>query len=152
MLSFFKKKPLMDVVSQKRVVTAIQEAERRTSGEIRVFVESQCKFMNPMERARELFTLLKMDTTQERNGVIIYVALKDRQFALFGDSGIYEKSGGRVFWQASAEHLKHHLKQNQLAEGLCQCIHEMGAALAEHFPYDADTDTNELPDDIIFGK
>lgn len=133
-------------------MAAIKEAEGRTSGELRVFVEPRCGYVDAMDRARELFANLQMYKTKERNAVIIYVAMLDKQFALFGDQAIYEKAGGPEFWQASAAHLRDHLKKDELMEGLCQCIHELGSALATHFPYDPDTDKNELPDEIIFGR
>jgi uncharacterized membrane protein len=152
MFSFLKKKPLISHESQAKIVQAIKEAEGRTSGELRVFVEAHCGYMDAMDRARELFNSLQMHKTKERNAVIIYVALLDKQFALFGDQAIYEKAGGPEFWHKSAAHLRNHMKKNEVMEGLCQCIHELGSALATHFPYDATTDKNELPDEIIFGK
>ena len=152
MFSLFKKKPLLDKESEQQVVASIKEAEAKTSGEIRVFIEPHCKFVDPMDRAREIFTSLAMEKTEERNAIIIYVALLDKQFALFGDKAIYEKAGGPKFWEQAAERLVGHLKKNEITEGLCQCIRELGGPLAAHFPPNPNINKNELPDEIVFGK
>lgn len=143
---------MLDADSQQRIVACIKEAEGKTSGEVRVFIEHHCNYVDPMDRAREIFASLAMEKTSARNAVIVYVALTDRQFALFGDSAIYEKAGGAAFWQAAAAKLTSHLKKNEITEGLCNCIHELGVALATHFPYDPSIKKNELPDEIVFGK
>jgi uncharacterized membrane protein len=83
---------------------------------------------------------------------LVYVALKDRQFALIGDTAIHEKAGGETFWKQAAAKLTGHLRKNEITEGLCNCIHELGTALAIHFPYDPAIKKNELPDEIVFGK
>ncbi len=152
MFSFFKKKSALDSDSQARVVACIKEAESKTSGEIRIFIEPHCTYVDPLDRAREIFTNLGMEKTVERNAIIIYIALQDRQFALFGDKVIYEKAGGAAFWEKAAQTLSGHLRKNELTEGLCNCIRELGTALANHFPYDPSINKNELPDEIVFGK
>jgi uncharacterized membrane protein len=143
---------MLDTDSQNRVVAAIKEAESKTTGEVRVFIEHRCEYMDPLERARELFLNLAMDKTTARNAVIIYIAISDKQFALFGDKEIYEQAGGATFWEAAAEKLKGHLKRKELTEGLVNCIHELGGALAKYFPHDPSVLKNELPDEIVFGK
>jgi uncharacterized membrane protein len=105
MFSFFKKKSALDSDSQTRVVACIKEAESKTSGEIRIFIEPHCSYVDPLDRAREIFTNLGMEKTVERNAIIIYIALQDRQFALFGDKVIYEKAGGAAFWAKAAQTL-----------------------------------------------
>jgi uncharacterized membrane protein len=152
MFSLFRKKPMLDKHSQEMIVSCIREAESKTSGEVRVFIEHHCQYMDAMVRAKEIFTNLAMEKTHARNAVVVYVALKDRQFALFGDTAIYEKAGGPEFWKKAAEKLTGHLKKNEITEGLCNCIRELGAALAAHFPYDPSIKKNELPDEIVFGK
>jgi uncharacterized membrane protein len=152
MFSLFGKKHMLDKDAQHKIVACIKEAESKTSGEIRVFVEHHCKYMDAMQRAQEIFASLGMDKTQARNAIIIYVALTDRQFALFGDVAIYEKAGGAEFWKSAAAKLTGHLRKNHVTEGLCNCIHELGTALATHFPYDPAIKKNELPDEIVFGK
>ena len=143
---------MLDDESQHRVVACIKEAEGRTTGEIRVFIEHKCAYMDAMHRAQELFAQLSMHKTEKRNAVIVYMALKDRQFAIFGDVEIYHKAGGAHFWEKAAEQMKSHLKNNEITEGLCTCINELGNALATHFPYDPKVPKNELPDEIVFGK
>src|SRR5258705_9474175 len=98
MFSLFKKKKVFFTSEQREhIVEAIQSAERRTSGEIRVFVESRCSYIDALDRAVEIFQSLKMYETAERNAVLIYVALKDRQLAVFGDAGIHQKVGDE-YW------------------------------------------------------
>ncbi len=152
MFSFFRKKEMLDESIRRRIETGIHEAESKTSGEIRVYMEPHCQYPDAMQRVKEIFAQLEMDKTTARNAVLIYVALKDRKFALFGDTAIYEKAGGAQFFQKAAEKLTGHLKKNEIADGLYNCVHELGAALAEHFPYDPSSKKNELPDDIVFGK
>src|ERR1035438_5634908 len=117
MISLFRKKAMLDEEAQKRIVGGIQEAESKTSGEIRVFMEHHCEYMDPLHRAQEIFLKLAMDKTVARNAIIIYIALTDRQFALYGDTAIYELAGGAEFWKNAAAKLTGHLKKNQVAEG-----------------------------------
>ena len=148
---FFKKKPFFTEAEQQQIVAAIGNAEKQTSGEIRLFVESHCRFVNPLDRAAEAFFKLKMDKTAQRNGVLVYVAMKDRQLALFGDQGIHEKVGD-AFWNGQVKKILSHFNKSDYAGGLEKIILEIGDALHEHFPYNKDTDKNELPDDIVFGR
>ncbi|MBA3829062.1 MAG: TPM domain-containing protein [Taibaiella sp.] len=152
MFPFGNKKPLLDEDAQHQIVATIKSAESNTTGEIRVFVEHKCSYMDAMDRAKELFARLNMAKTHSRNAVIVYIALTDRQYALFGDVEIYQKAGGPVFWEKAASKLKAHLRDGRLTEGMCDCINELGMALAMHFPYDASIPRNELPDEIVFGK
>ncbi len=149
---FRKKKQILDRDSQLKVVECIKEAEIKTTGEVRVYVETRCAYMDAMDRAREVFFQLGMEKTQERNAIIIYLATEDRQYALFGDKVIYEKAGGPVFWQSASDKLRDSLKKGEITEGLCNCVRELGHALATHFPHDASVNKNELPDEIVFGK
>ena len=152
MFSFFRRRALLDKAVQQQIVQRIQEAESKTSGEVRVYMERKCPNADPLARAQEIFARLGMEQTQARNAVIVYVALDDRKFALFGDTAIYEKAGGPAFWQQAADKLTGHLKKNEIADGLGNCIRELGIALATHFPYDPAVKKNELPDEIVFGK
>jgi uncharacterized membrane protein len=93
MFSFFKKKNFFTAEEQQLIIEAIQNAERMTSGEVRVFVESKCSYMDAIDRAAELFFQLEMQKTDDRNAVLLYVAMKDRQLAVFGDEGIHKKVG-----------------------------------------------------------
>ena len=143
---------MLDKDAKHRIVASIKEAESKTSGEIRVFMEHHCEYVDPLDRAQELFAQLGMENTMARNAIIIYIAISDRQFALYGDKVIFEKVGGAAFFKAAAAQLTGHLRRNHVAEGICNCIHELGTALAAHFPYDPAIKKNELPDEIVFGK
>jgi len=147
-----KKRPLLDDAAQQRVVNSIREAEQKTTGEIRVFIESNCSYMDAIDRAREIFDNLQMEQTERRNAVLVYMAIADRQFAIFGDKEIYDKAGGPAFWQTAAEKMQVQLRAGLVVEGLCNCVTELGNALAAHFPYDPTVTKNELPDEIVFGK
>ena len=133
------------------IVEAIRNSERMTSGEVRVFVESKCRFMDPVDRAAELFFQLKMDKTDDRNGVLVYIAIKDRQLAIFGDQGIHQRVG-QAFWEKEVKRMTDSFIRSNYAEGIRQCVIDIGEVLHQHFPYNNDTDKNELPDDIVFGK
>ena len=149
--SFWNKKPeILPADEAAVIVKAIKEAERTTSGEVRVFIERTCKFVDPLDRAAEIFWSLKMDHTEDRNAVLIYVAMKDHQYAVVGDKGIHEKLGSE-FWQNEVRLMGNHFKQNHYVDALVQVINDVGQALALHFPYDHVVDRNELPDEIIFG-
>jgi uncharacterized membrane protein len=148
---FFKKKPFFTADEQLRIVNAIRSCEKQTSGEIRVFVESKNPLVNPVERAAVIFFKLKMEETDHRNGVLLYLAVKDREVALFGDEGIY-KATGAAYWDEEVRKMIDQFKQEHLVDGMVQCIKEVGETLKEKFPYIPTEDKNELPDDIVFGK
>ncbi len=148
----FRKKQLLDTDDQERIVAAIRSAESGTTGELRVYVESHCAYMDAMDQATELFAKLAMDKTERRNAVLVYMAIKDHQYAIIGDKEIYEQAGGPAFWANAASELRNYLRQGKIAEGLVVCINELGRALAQHFPYDPAIHKNELPDEIVFGK
>lgn len=134
-----------------RLIAAIRDAEKQTSGEIRVYIERRCKYVDAMDRARQIFDLLEMEQTALRNGVLFYMAVKDRQLAIFGDEGIHQATG-KEYWQDLLAHLIRSIKNEDIISGLVNAIGEIGLALKNHFPYDETTDKNELPDDIVFGK
>jgi uncharacterized membrane protein len=146
-----KQKEFFSAEEKQRVVAAIQKAEQRTSGEVRVFVESRCRFVDAIDRAKELFFQLSMDKTVERNGTIVYVAVKDKQAAVFGDEGIHQKVGQK-YWEDAINKMMVCFKQANLADGIEQAVFTIGEALYQNFPYNRETDKNELPDDIVFGR
>jgi len=150
-IPFFRRKEFFSDAEKQQIVAAIQAAEKQTSGEIRVYVESRCKYVDPRDRAAEVFAVLKMDKTVARNGVLLYVALKDRQLAVLGDQGIHEKVGNE-FWQKEVRQILSDFNKANYAEGIAKVVGDIGEALRTHFPYDKDGDINELPDDIVFGK
>ena len=153
MFSFFKRKPteFFPPKEKEKILSAIKTAEQRTSGEVRVFVESHCRFVDAIDRAHEIFYGLKMQETDQRNAVLVYVALKDRQLALFADDGIYKKAGA-AFWNSEVKVMLSQFNKENYADGIAQVVLEIGQVLSTNFPYEASTDKNELPDDIVFGK
>ncbi|MBI1287412.1 MAG: TPM domain-containing protein [Flavobacteriales bacterium] len=126
--------------------SAIKAAEKATSGEIRLYVEDRCK-EDVLDRAAFLFGELEMHKTELRNGVLFYLAMQDRKFAILGDGGINAKVE-KDFWDGIKAEMLNSFKQGEFAQGLEKGILMAGKALAEHFPYQ-DDDVNELPDDII---
>jgi len=150
-MSLFKRKEFFTDEEKQSIVDAVRIAEQRTSGEVRVFVESHCRYVNAIDRAVEIFENLQMQRTELRNATLVYVATKDRQLAVFGDEGIHQKVGNE-YWANEVMKMINAFNRDNIAEGIRQCVLNIGEALAMHFPYDRGTDKNELPDDIVFGK
>jgi uncharacterized membrane protein len=132
-----------------QIKAAIKEAELNTSGEIRVHIENKCPG-EVLDRASYLFHKLEMDNTDLRNGVLFYLAVKSRRFAIIGDKGINEVVP-EDFWETIKEMMAEHFREGEFVEGLTNGILQAGTSLQQHFPYQAD-DKNELPDDISFSK
>jgi uncharacterized membrane protein len=151
MWPFSRKKKFFSTEENEMIVQAIRDAEKQTSGEVRIFVESKCSFIDPLDRAKEIFTQFKMEKTEHRNGVLFYVALKDRQLAIYGDTGIHQKTGDD-YWKAAVDNMLSHFNKENYAEGIASCVSMIGKALQQHFPFNKAVDKNELPDEIIFGK
>lgn len=143
-------KNLFDSIAKEKIVSAIQQAEQDTSGEIRVHVENHCSKKEVLDRATEVFAQLKMHKTELRNGVLFYLAVKDRKFAILGDAGINAVVPSD-FWDAVKVEVLHNFKQDKFVEGLVNGIIMAGLQLKKHFPYQID-DINELSDDISFGN
>lgn len=151
LLPFFKKKDFLSADEKKRIIEAIQLSEQKTSGEIRIYIEGRCRYVDPLDRAAELFWSLKMDQTADKNAVLVYVAMKDHQFAIYADKGIHEKVG-ESFWKKEVESMSTHFSKQHYTDALVEVIRDIGEALHTHFPYARQKDKNELPDDIIFGS
>jgi uncharacterized membrane protein len=132
-----------DDAQEARILAAIRAAERATSGEIRVHVESRCPG-DPMDVARARFLRLGMANTVARNGVLFYLATQDGQFAVFGDEGIHQHVGD-PFWQGLRDRMAERFQENEFTLGLTEAIAAVGAHLAAAFPR-AEDDRNELPD------
>lgn len=128
---------------------AIHEAEKSTSGEIRLHIENVCKY-DVLDRAADVFAELDMHKTELRNGVLFYLSIKDRKFAILGDAGINTKVPAG-FWDSIKEVVLNHFKNNLFAQGLSEGIKKTGVKLSEHFPY-SKNDVNELSNDISFKK
>lgn len=133
---------------EQELIEAIQSAETNTSGEIRVHIEKETK-KPPMERVLEVFYFLKMDKTEQRNGVLIYIAVESKKFAILGDEGI-NKLVPVNFWDSEKELVLSHFKKGEFTKGLKLAIKEIGEKLVEFFPYQSN-DINELPDEISKG-
>lgn len=151
MWPFSRKKEFFSKEENEMIVQSIRDAERQTSGEVRVFVESRCRFVDPLDRAREIFLRLGMEETDQRNGTLLYVAIKDRQLAIFADKGIHQ-AVGQEYWDNAVAQILSFFDKHNYVPGIKECVRKMGEALKTHFPYHSDTDRNELPDNIIFGK
>ncbi len=140
-----KAKKFLDQLQHDDIVTAIRKAEKRTSGEIRVFI-SRHEPADAIAAAQAQFAALGMDKTTEKNGVLIYMAPRARKFAVIGDAGVHQHCGDE-FWQGVAAEMTGHFKKGEFTEGLLHGVHKAGELLAKHFPGKPDH-PNQLPDDI----
>ncbi len=141
--SFFSKE------QQAQILASVREAEKETSGEIRVHIETYLTG-DVLDRAAWVFKKLGMHKTADRNGVLFYLAVNDKKFAIIGDAGINAKVHAG-FWDDISELLKKNFKEGKFTEGLSEGILLAGKHLKIHFPYRKD-DVNELPDEISFDK
>nr|NQU93585.1 TPM domain-containing protein [Bacteroidota bacterium] len=140
---------LISKQDQDDIKQAILNAELDTSGEIRVHIENTCPG-DVMDRAAHVFEKLEMHKTSQRNGVLFYLALKNRKFAVIGDIGI-NTNVPDSFWEDLKMEMLNYFRENRFANGLIYGITHTGEYLKNIFPYKRD-DVNELPDDISFGK
>lgn len=136
----------LHALDETRITSAIAEAEKRTSGEIRVYVTEQ-EISDPIVSAREHFGKLGMTQTAQRNGVLIFIAPRSQNYAILGDEAVHQKCGQR-FWEHVTHDMDPMMKQGSFTEALVFAIHEIGAALEKNFPFQA-SDKNELPNAII---
>ena len=133
---------------KRQIVQAIREAEKNTSAEIRVHLENKLPLgLDVTTRAIQQFYTLEMDKTAQRNGVLFYFSIQDKQFAIFGDQGINKKVPDS-FWLKIKDEVIFSFKKTAYLEGLINGIRLVGSALNTYFPYDAATDVNELSDEI----
>ncbi|MDA1269126.1 MAG: TPM domain-containing protein [Bacteroidetes bacterium] len=133
-----------------QIVAAIQEAEKQTSGEIQVHIESRCK-ASVLDRAASVFETLKLYQTKDRNGVLIYLAVEDHKFAILGDAGINAVVPAN-FWESTKDLMATFFHQGKFTQGLVEGIHHAGDQLKAHFPFDYQDDQNELTDEVSFGN
>ena len=139
-------KEFVSKLDEARIVKAIAEAERKSSGEIRVYI-SHRRRTDPLKFARKRFVELGMTRTRHRNAVLIYLVPLTRQFAVVGDAGVHEKCGD-AFWQRVSAQMAGLLKEGRFTEAIIEAIQMIGDILGQHFPRDPD-DRNELPDRIV---
>lgn len=133
---------------EEEIVDAILKAEKNTSGEIRVHIEASAK-INHFSRAQQVFHFLKMDNTKDENGVLLYVAVEDKKFVIYGDKGI-DKAVPKGFWDTTKETISSHFKEGNFKQGIIDGVLKAGKELETHFPWHHN-DTNELSDAISKG-
>ena len=138
---------ILNSLEDHRIVEAIKEAERNTSGEIKVHIENHCKG-DVEERCLKVFNKLKINETEHRNGVLFYLAIKERKFAVLGDEGINQVVE-HDFWDAIRDRMTDQFRQGRFAEGLEQGIACCGEKLKTYFPHQSD-DINEISDEISY--
>lgn len=138
---------LFSDLEQDKIAAAIANAEKATSGEIRIAIDKHCA-IDPYERATEYFAELDMDKTSQRNGVLIYLAYVDHKFAIIGDLGI-NRLVPKDFWETTKVAMIAHFAKGDLAEGIIAGVALAGEKLASYFPPQKG-DINELPNDIVY--
>lgn len=132
---------------EQQIIKAIEQAERKTSGEIRVHIEHHCK-AEPLERAAYIFHELGMDQTKLQNGVLIYVASEDHKAAVYAGKGIYNQVE-KHFWNDVLAILINHFKKGEHEQGIEDAVRKAGDKLTELFPFKR-TDVDELSNDISY--
>jgi len=147
---FFKKREFFSAEEKAHIVGAIRQAEKETSGEIRLYVESKNSYVDAIDRASEIFFKLKMQETEHRNAVLLYIAMDHHELALFADEGIYKKAGAD-YWNDAVKNMLAEFSKENVVMGIAECIGRIGKTLHEKFPYIPTEDRNELPDEIVFG-
>lgn len=140
-----KTTPFLSTQDEEVIVAAIKEAEKKTSGEIRVHIEAHTD-EDHYEHALKVFGELKMHETDLRNGVLFYVAVNDHKFVILGDKGINDKVADD-FWDATKEMMQNYFRKGEFKQGLVDGILKAGHELKTHFPYQ-DDDTDELSNEI----
>ena len=135
----------LSTIEEQEVIEAIRLAEKNTSGEIRIHLENT--FKGDIEsRALEVFSILKMHNTRLQNGVLIYVAVQNKAFAIFGDKGINDVVP-TDFWKNTKTIIGNQFKSGNYMQGLVDGVLHAGEQLKQHFPI-SDLDHNELANEI----
>ena len=147
--STMRTREFLSKLEHERIVSAIREAESKTSGEIRVFIQRGKLSVDPLIVAQKKFQRLGMHKTRERNAVLIFLAPRAHKFAIVGDKAIHEKCG-EEFWRRVVDGMRVHFQREKFSHALTEAINEVGKLLATHFPRTS-TNANELPDEIVEG-
>jgi uncharacterized membrane protein len=142
-------KEFLTKLEHDRIVQTIRDAESKTSGEIRVFIQRGKLDGDPLAAAQKRFHRLAMHKTPERNAVLVFVAPRAHKFAIIGDEGIHQKCGEEL-WQRLVNQMREHFRNEKFSEAIVDAIREIGDALAAHFPRRS-TSTGALPDEIVEG-
>jgi len=140
-----KPNKFLDQLRHDDIVAAIREAEKKTSGEIRVFI-SRKPVADPVPAAQAHFVEMGMEKTRDRNGVLIFVAPRAHKFAVVGDLGVHARCG-EEFWKQMAAEMSGHFRNSEFTSGILHGIKKAGEVLGEHFPR-RPGDRNQLSDDI----
>ena len=143
-----KVEDFLTALQEQEIIAAIRIAEKNTSGEIRVHIEASAD-KDVLERSLEVFHLLKMHNTKEQNAVLIYVAVHDKKFVIYGDDGI-NKVVPENFWDTTKNAMQVHFKNGDFKQGIVDGILKAGEELKAHFPWQID-DENELSNEISKG-
>jgi uncharacterized membrane protein len=142
-------KEFLSKLEHDHILRAIREAESKTSGEIRVFIQRGKLSVDPLIVAQKKFQRLGMHKTRERNAVLIFVAPRAHKFAVVGDEAVHEKCGEQ-FWQRIVDGMRVHFQNERFSHALIEAVNEVGKVLTTHFPR-MSANANELPDEIIEG-
>ncbi|PVX51788.1 TLP18.3/Psb32/MOLO-1 phosphatase superfamily protein [Balneicella halophila] len=140
-------KNFFSLEEQKKIVDAIKKVELRTSSELRFHIDTHTE-LTALDRAAYLFKKMKMHKTKARNGVLLYMSVQNKLFAIIGDAGIHQYVKDE-FWNERTEEVLADFKVSNFCQGVVSCILKVGDALQKHFPYQ-ENDVNELPDEITF--
>jgi uncharacterized membrane protein len=143
---FFKKR-LVSAGDEIRLIKAIQLAELKTSGEVRVHIEKICKG-DALTECKKKFEQLKMHQTKDRNGILFFIAVNSKSFAIWGDEGIHQKVSDE-FWKTITDCAASYFKQNDVITGIEKAVEMCGEKLKLHFPIEAN-DKNELSNEISY--
>ena len=141
---------LLRTIDSDRIKDAIRQAEKRTSGEIRVSV-SPLFWGDVRKTAEKAFVRMGMTATKERNAVLFFVVPARRKFVVLGDRALHEKVG-QNFWHHLVQVVSEKFVEGDFTSGLVGGIAAVGEQLAAHFPFDAARDANELPDEVDYGR
>ena len=139
-------KEFLSKLEHDRIVAAIRDAESKTSGEIRVYIQRGKLKLDPLIAAQKKFHQLGMHRTAGRNAVLIFVAPRAHKFAVVGDKAIHEKCGEN-YWQRVVDLMREHFRNERFSDALVDAIADVGSALAAHFP--KRSTSTELPDEIV---
>ncbi len=147
-------KDFFSAEEEQCVEAAIAAAEKRTSGEVRCYLDRDVPDKPPVDgdaylQARRMFAKLGMHRTASRNGVLVYLAVRSRKFAIVGDEALHALVGDD-FWADVVALMARHFAEERFAEGVAEGVALIGEKLRVHFPYQ-DDDVNELPDEISYG-
>jgi uncharacterized membrane protein len=140
-------KEFLSKLEHNRIVQAIREAESKTSGEIRIYIQRGKLRTDPLISAQKKFHRLRMHKTSERNAVLIFIAPRAHKFAVVGDKAIHEKCG-EEFWHGVVDRMRGHFQKEKFSHAIVESIQEVGNLLFTHFPKRPDN-RNELPDEIV---